>query len=61
MVLILVYSIGAQINPDNLLELFKIYFNNNGSINKCANMYVYEVSTIKGLNIICNHFNNFPL
>ena len=59
----LVYSIGAQINPENykLLELLKNYFNNYGSISKCGNMYVYEVSTIKELNIIRNHFHNFPL
>ena len=59
----IVYSIGAQINPENLklLELLKNYFNKEGSISKCGNMYIYEVSTIKGLKVIRNHFDNFPL
>lgn len=59
----IVYSIGAQINPENhkLLELLKNYFNKEGSISKSGNMYIYEVSTIKGLKIIRNHFDNFPI
>lgn len=59
----IVYSIGAQINLENfkLLELLKTYFNKEGSISKCGNMYIYQVSTIKGLKIIRNHFYNFPL
>lgn len=59
----IVYSIGAQINPENykLLELLKNYFNKEGSISKSGYMYIYEVSTIKGLKVIRNHFNNYPL
>jgi LAGLIDADG endonuclease len=59
----IVYSIGAEINPENkkLLDLLKNYFYENGSISKCGNVYLYEVSDIKGLKIVRNHFENFPL
>jgi LAGLIDADG endonuclease len=54
----IVYSIGAEINPENkkLLELIKYYFNDQGSINKSGNLYLYEVSSIKELKIIRSHF-----
>jgi hypothetical protein len=59
----IVYSIGAEANPENikLINLVKDYFNQEGSISKCDNMYVYEVSSLKGLKIVRNHFENFPL
>lgn len=59
----IVYSIGAEINLENkkLLELVKYYFNDQGSINKSGNLYLYEVSSIKELKIIRNHFEDFPL
>jgi len=45
----IVYSIGAVIHPENkkLLKLIKNYFNEEGSINTCKNLYLYEVSSIK--------------
>jgi LAGLIDADG endonuclease len=59
----IVYSIGAEINPENkkLLDLVKYYFSDLGSINKSGNLYLYEVSSIKELKIIRNHFDTFPL
>jgi hypothetical protein len=59
----IVYSIGAEINPENkkLLELIKKYFNEEGSISKSGNLYLYEISSIKGLSVIRNHFENYPL
>ena len=59
----IVYSIGAEINPENkkLLKLVKYYFNDQRSINKCGNSYLYEVSSIKELKFIRSHFENFPL
>ena len=59
----IVYSIGAEIKPENkkLLELVKYYFNDQGSINKSGNLYLYEVSSIKELKIIRNHFEDFSL
>jgi hypothetical protein len=47
----LVYSIGAEINIENrkLLDKIKVYFKGEGSISKSANMYVYEISSLKGL------------
>lgn len=59
----IVYSISAQRNPNNkkVLELVKDYFNNEGSISKSGNMYVYQISTIEGLKYIRKHFENFPL
>jgi hypothetical protein len=59
----LVYSIEAELNSENykLLILLKKYFNNVGSINKSANMYIYEVSSLEELKLIRKHFENFPL
>lgn len=59
----IIYSIGAELNPENkkLLELVKYYLNNQGLINKSGNLYLYEVSSIKELQIIRSHFENFPL
>lgn len=59
----IVYSIGAEVNPLNLklLEKVKEYFDGVGSISKSANMYIYEVSSIKSLINIRKHFENFPL
>ena len=58
-----VYSIGANINPYNkmLLENIQEFFGGVGSISKCANMYIYEVSSLKNLSIIRKHFLNYPL
>ena len=44
-----------------MLKLVKYYFNEQSSINKSGNLYLYEVSSIKNLKIIRNHFENFPL
>jgi len=59
----IVYSIGAEVNPLNLklLEKVREYFDGVGSISKSANMYYYEVSSIKSLINIRKHFENFPL
>jgi len=61
----IVYSIGAEINPENrkLLEQVKKYFGGVGSISKCANMYVYEIASIKAplRGIVRKHFEEFPL
>ena len=59
----IVYSIGAEINIENkkLLDLVKVFFKQEGSTSKCGNMYIYEVSSLKGVKIIRNHFENFPL
>jgi hypothetical protein len=59
-----VYSIGAEANIENLKLLKKVqnFFGGVGSISKCGgNMYIYEVSSLKSLNIIINHFQNYPL
>jgi len=45
----------------NLLDLLKNYFNKEGLISKCKNIYLYEVSNKEGLKIIRSHFENFPL
>jgi hypothetical protein len=59
----LVYSIGAEINNENkkLLEQVKEYFQGAGSIRKSANMYIYEISSIKSLLNVRKHFEEFPL
>ncbi len=59
----IVYSIGAEINPENkhLLTLIKNYFHGAGSVSKCANMYVYEISSLKSLLEVGKHFEDFPL
>jgi hypothetical protein len=59
-----VYSIGAEANIEKLKLLKKVqnFFGGVGSISKCGgNMYIYEVSSLKSLNIIINHFENYPL
>jgi hypothetical protein len=58
----IVYSIGAEINLENrkLLEQVKKYFGGVGSISKCANMYVYEISSIKALRIVRKHLSPPP-
>jgi hypothetical protein len=59
----IVYSICAEVNPLNLklLEKIREYFDGVGSISKSANMYYYEVSSIKSLINIRKHFYEFPL
>ena len=70
----IVYSIGAVIHPENkkLLKLIKNYFNEEGSISTCKNLYLYKVSyssssssssssSIKELKFIRSHFKNYPL
>jgi Proton-conducting membrane transporter/NADH-Ubiquinone oxidoreductase (complex I), chain 5 N-terminus/LAGLIDADG endonuclease len=59
----IVYSLGAEANPENkkLLDLIKNYFDQKGSISKCKNMYYYEVSSVKDLKIIRNHFEKYEL
>jgi hypothetical protein len=59
----IVYSIGAEQNSLNLilLERIKEYFNGEGSISKSGNMYIYEISSIKSLNVVREHFEKYPL
>jgi len=59
----IVYSIGAERNFENekLLRSIKNYFNRYGSISKCGNLYLYEISSIKELKTIRAHFESFPL
>jgi hypothetical protein len=59
----LVYSIVAEQNPLNLILLEKVkeYFKGEGSITKSANMYSYEISAVNSLNIVKEHFENYPL
>ena len=45
----------------NLLKIIKSFFLEEGSISKCGKMYVYEISSIKGLRLIRKQFENFPL
>jgi hypothetical protein len=58
-----VYSLGAEANPYNkaLLENLKAFFNGVGSISTCNNMYYYEVSSLKTLQVVRQHFLNYPL
>ena len=58
-----VFSIGGQINPYNreLLEKVKEFFGGVGWISTSGNMYTYEVTSLKSLHIIRNHFENYPL
>ena len=57
------FSIGGQINPYNreLLEKVKEFFGGVGWISTSGNMYTYEVTSLKSLHIIRNHFENYPL
>lgn len=59
----IVYSIGAEQNSLNLilLERIKEYFNGEGSISKSGNMHIYEISSIKSLNVVREHFEKYPL
>jgi len=59
----IVYSIGAEVNPLNLklLEKVKEYFEEVGSISKTGNMYYYEISSVKSLVYVKNHFEKYPL
>lgn len=59
----IVFSVCAQKNSLNLelLEQVKEYFGGVGSISKSGNMYIYEISAIKDLVNVCEHFNKFPL
>jgi hypothetical protein len=59
----ILYSICAEINPENLklLEQVKKYFGGVGSISECENMYIYEIASIKALRIVRKHFEEFPL
>jgi hypothetical protein len=60
----LVFSIGAQVNPENLklLENIKAFFEGVGSISMVGgNMYIYEVSSLIHFHKIRNHFDNYPL
>jgi len=59
----LVYSIVAEQNPLNLILLEKVkeYFKGEGSISKSANMYSYEISAVNSLNLVKEHFENYPL
>ena len=58
-----VFSIGGQINPYNreLLEKVKEFFGGVGWISTSGNMYTYEVTYLKSLHVIRNHFENYPL
>ena len=59
----IVYSICAEVNSLNLklLEQVKQYFEGVGSISKSNNMYFYEISSIKSLEHLRKHFEEFPL
>lgn len=59
----LAYSIVAEQNPLNLILLEKVkeYFKGEGSISKSANMYSYEISAVNSLNLVKEHFENYPL
>lgn len=59
----IVYSICAEVNPLNLnlLEEVKEYFGGVGSISRSGNMYSYEISSIKSLVNVREHFKEFPL
>jgi hypothetical protein len=59
-----VYAICAEANIENLKLLKKVqdFFGEIGSISLSGgNIYRYEVSSLKGLSIIINHFDNYPL
>lgn len=59
----LVFSIGAYANKYNkeLLKKIKDFFNVGGSISKVENMFYFEVSSLKSLKSISNHFLAYPL
>ena len=51
----------VEVNPLNLLEKVKEYFEGVGWISVIGNMYIYEISSIKSLINVRNHFEKFPL
>ena len=42
-------------------EKVKEYFKGEGSISKSANMYSYEISAVNSLNLVKEHFENYPI
>lgn len=58
-----IYAICAEANIENLKLLKKVqkFFGGIDSISLSGNINRYEVSSLKGLLIIINHFENYPL
>ena len=57
----LCFQIGLHRKDKSLLEQIKKYFNVGSITKQGSESYQYRVSSVKDLNIIINHFNNYPL
>jgi LAGLIDADG endonuclease len=57
----LVFSVVLHTKELNLLELLKLFFCNVGNFTKYKDSTLYRVQSIKGIEVIINHFDSFPL